>query len=501
MAYTNSPETSTYKTLPIAVDGRVLFRSGDTSNQRDLQIVNMYYDTVFQDSQNKSAIKRLKKRPGLAATTYNLTKSSSSDVLRGYYYDTDQNAFYWSVNNKVYAVLPDVGTTVRTVTTLNTSSGLVGFCSYLKSDNTRYVVFSDGTDLWLDDFAVTTCTRVTDADLPTPHQPCPIYINGYIFLIKTDTGDIYNSAVDDPFSWVPGDFITAEISSDYLLRLVKSKNYIVALGKNSLEYFYDGGVASGSPLQRNDSPFRSIGYITNLCEVGDTTYFIGQDEKNNVGVYVIDNFDVKKISNSVVDRTLQTYSSTQNTKSRASLDKYGNAVSIDGHTFYIVPTSTTTWVYDVEEKEWYEWKNSSGNGLAVEAAWTMYNGSCYVAIAGQTYISVFNSAIFQDFGTNFTCRYTSELIDGGTLNWKYLHRLTLDCSQESASGTSNVTLTWSDKDWIATAGATRTINVFSVSPQIYRLGRFRKRSFRFEYADNYPFWLQGFHLDVNVGQI
>lgn len=501
MAYTNSPESSTYKTIPISVDGRVLFRSGDTSNERDLQIVNMYFDTVFQDSQNKSAIKRLKKRPGLAATSYSLTKAASSDVLRGHYYDNDQNAFYWAVNNKVYAVLPDVGVSTRTVATLNTSSGLVGFCSYLKSDNTRLIAISDGTDLWLDDFVAVSCTRVTDVDLPTPHQPCPIYINGYIFLIKADTGDIYNSVVDDPTDWTPGDFMTAEISSDYTLRLVKARNYIVALGKNSIEYFYDGGVASGSPLTRNDSPYRSIGYITNLCEIGDVTYFIGQDEKGNVGVYVIENFDVKKVSNSVVDRTLQTYSSTANDKSNAVLDKTGNTVSLDGHTFYIIPTETTTWVFDVEEKEWYEWKNSDGTKLDIEASWAMYNGSMYVAIAGQTTVSIMNSSIFQDFGSNYTCRYTSEFVDGGTLNWKYLNRITLDCSQEAASGTSNVTLTWSDKDWIAAAGASRTVNVFSISPQIFRLGRFRKRSFRFEYADNYPFWLQGFHLDINVGQI
>lgn len=500
MAYTNSPQVSTYKDVPIPVSGSVLYRNGDVTDQRDLQIVNMFYDTVFQDPQNKTAIKRLVKRPGLSTTNYSLTKDAAGDDLRGYFYDVDQNAFYWAVNDNVYAVKPDSGTSTRTVCTLSTSSGLVGFCSYLKSDNTRSVVFSDGTDLWVDDYVGTSCAKVVDADLPSPHEPCPIYLDGYIFLIKKDTGDIYNSALDDPTSWTPGDFITAEISSDYLLRLIKTKNYIVAMGYNSIEYFYDAGNASGSPLQRNDSPYRSIGFITGLCTIGDVTFFVGQDEKLNVCVFMLDGFEIKRISNSVVERTIQTNTNSANAKSRVNLNKPGYAISLSGHNFYVLPLTTTTWVYDLAEKEWYEWKGSDGNGLAIQAAWTMYNGSMYVAIDGQTAISVLSPTVYQDYSVNFTCRYTSELLDIGTPNWKYISRLLLDCSQEEISGTSNTTLTWSDTDWSTSAAASRNINVFSISPQIYKLGRFRKRSFRFEYTDNYPFWLKGFTLFINVGQ-
>lgn len=501
MAYTQNPENSTYKTLPVAFDGRSLYRNGDLTDQRDLQIVNMYYDTIFQDSQNKQAVKRLMKRPGLASTTYSLTKAAASSEIRGSYYDTDQNAMYWAVDDKLYSVNPDVSATTRLVATLNTSSGLVGFCSFLKSDNTRYVVASDGTDIWIDDYVAVSCSRVVDADLPTPHEPSPIYLDGYLFIIAAGTGDIYNSDLDDPTGWTPGDFITAEISSDYLLRLVKAKNYIVALGYNSIEYFYDAGNVSGSPLARNDSPFRSVGYISGLSTISDVTYFIGQDERHGIGIFSIENFDVSRISTPVVDRTLQPYVATQNTKSRALLNRPGYAVSFNGRTFYVVPTSTTTWIFDIETKEWYEWKGSDGTGLDIEASWIMYNGAMYVALGNQTSIAIMSPAVYQDFGVNFTCRYTSELVDGGTINWKYGHRMALDSSQEATSGTSNLTVTWSDNDWKSASTTTRSINLFSLSPYAFRLGRFRKRSFRFEYSDNYPLWLRGFYLDINVGQI
>ena len=91
--------------------------------------------------------------------------------------------------------------------------------------------------MWIDDFVALSCTRVTDVDFPTPHQPFPLYLNGYLFLIKAGTGDIYNSDNDDPFGW-SNEFIQAEISSDLGLRLFKAKNYMIAVGYNSIEYFY-----------------------------------------------------------------------------------------------------------------------------------------------------------------------------------------------------------------------------------------------------------------------
>ena len=166
----------------------------------------------------------------------------------------------------------------------------------------------------------------------------------------------------------------------------------------------------------------------------------------------------------------------------------------------MLPLDNTTWAYDILEKEWYEWKNPDNTGLSIQASWSMLNGSQYIAVDGQTTIGVLAPSVYQDYGVNFTCRYTTELIDADTFNWKYAHRLSMDCSQEAVTGTSNLVVTWSDKDWTAAATASRLINVFSISPQIHKLGRFRKRSFRFEYTDNYPLWLRGFALDINVGQ-
>lgn len=497
MAFTNSPQNQTYKTVPLPFNGVELFRSGDLTNTRDLQIVNAYYDRVSQENQKRTVA--LKKRPGCGDTAYTFNKTLSTDVLRGYYYDVEQNAMYWAVNNHVYKVVPDTSAIPVLVLTLNTASGYVGFCSFLKSTNTRYTMISDGTDLWQEDYVAVVSTRCVDADMPTPHMPYPIYLDGYIFLIKNSSSDLYNSDADVPLSWTAGNFISAELNSDLSIRPVKAKNYMVIMGYRSLEYFYDAANATGSPLSRNDSPYRAIGFVTGLCVIGDTTYFVGQDTNQNLSVYMMNSFKVEKVSNSVVDSTLQAFSSVANTKGQVNLNKDGFCLSLDGHTFYALVTPQTTWVYDIDEKFWYEFKGSDGTVLKIEAAWCMYNGAQYIAIAGRSAMSIMSPSLYQDFGANYTMRYTTDNFNADTMDWKTCNRLMIVSDQYLTSGISNISISYSDNDWSDVGSTPRSLNLFTESPFLKRFGRFRARSWRFEYADNYPLRMTSVFLDLNVG--
>jgi len=497
VAFTRTPEQSTYQTIPLLFDGTTTYRSGDLTVQRDSNIINMFYERVSQE--NKTRDVSLKKRPGLRASAYNLTKSAAANQLRGYYYDVASNRMYWAVNDKVYSVTPDSGSSIRTVTTLVTSSGYVGFCEFLQtSTQKRFVLFSDGTDLWVDDYAITTCTEVTDVDMPTPHVPQPKSLNGYVFLADANTSDLYNSDNDDPMAWTSGDYISAEMSGDYIIQIAQNRNYIVSFGTNSVEFFWDAANASGSPLKRNDSGFRDVGYVTGMKQIGNILYFVGQDKDKNVAVYSLDGFNLVQISDSVVERSLENITSTDNVKSQLNLNRDGYSISVDGHTFYALVTPQTTWLYDIKEKFWYEWRGSDGTNLKIEAAWGMYNGAQYLAIGSQTYISLMAPNLYQDFSSNYSCVYTTERFNAQSYNQKTCNRITIVGDQHASSGTSNLTLTWSDDDWAATTG-TRSINLFSQVPKDYSFGQFRTRSFRLTYADNYPLRLRGLELEINIG--
>ena len=495
MAYTSSPQFDTYKTTQIAFDGEDLFRSGDLTINRDLQIVNMYYDKISMT--NKETEQFLVKRPGINETGFTLNKLDPIAPIRGWFYDVDQNAMYWVVGFKVFVTKPDVSLLPREVCTLASETGNVGFTTFLKTDNTRYVVFSDGLNLWIDDYVALTCTAVTSPDIPTPHQPSPIYIDGYILLAKTGTGDMYNSNLDDPFAWTAGDFITAEMSSDFAIKLIKAKNYVVVMGYSSLEYFYNAGVEAGSPFARNDSPYRSVGYVTGCCTIGDATYFVGRDGGMNLQVFQLNNFKVEPISTSVVERTLQTFSSTPNTPPPINFDKDGFCISIDGHTFYCLRTPQTTWAYDVEAKNWYEWRNPANLPLALEATWTLPSGM-FLAITGQTSFSYMSPKLYMDYGNTFTAKYVTEEFSSETYNWKTLHRMFVVGDRHLNTGTSNIMISWSDDNG-SSYSTPRPLNLFSASPFITRCGRFRKRMFKLEYTDNFPLRLRALELELNIG--
>ena len=496
MAYTSSPQFQTYTTKSIKFDGTATQRlGGAAARNRDIDIVNMFYDRVSQE--NKQREVWLKKRPGLSATSYDIGRTGANKI-RGYYYHRESNRLYYAIGNKVRSFNFSSGTTFREVQTLTTSSGEVGFCDFLKSDGTKYIVFSDGVELFVDTYATSTCTKVTDADLPTPHLPHPVYLDGYIFLAKPDTNDFYNSAVDDPFSWVAGDFLQAEMSADSIVRLAKNRNYLITFGKESLEMFYNAAIATGSPLQRNDSAFKNIGYISGLTYHGDKIYFIGQEKETNIGIYEVDGFKVNRISNEIIDRTIQADSIVATDPSEISLTLLNGLLSVDGHTFYMVRTGRDTWMFDVEEKFWFRWRKRGGSPLDIEASFTLFNGQCLCILEDQSTISLMSPLIYQDFGLDFTASYTTEDFTGETYNWKTCHKATLLADMWDNTGTSNLLLEWSDDDWKSTAGS-GNINVFNSSPFITRLGRFRNRSFRLSYTEPYPIRLRQLDLDLNIG--
>lgn len=442
----------------------------------------------------------LKKRPGIKATVQTLQKAVSTDSIRGYYYEEQEDIYFWAVGNKVYKYIPaPAGAYTALVATLATSSGAVGFEKFQKSTGEVYILFTDGTNLWSQQLRVypdTAGTSVADVDLPSNHLPCLVVVDGYVFLAKGNT--IYNSDNDTFDSWTAGNEIDCEMSADGIKYLFQNKNYIVAIGYDSLEVFWDAANATGSPLSRNDSAFKSIGYITGYARAGDKHYFVGQEKGKLQSVYVMDGFKADKISDEVVDRTIQTQFNTDFGVAQVANAK-AHIISADGHTFYMLCSAGITWVYDVDEKFWYEWRTSSDAQLMIEAVWAKYNGGQYLAVKDSDTLDYLSPLVYQDKSNNFTCSYTTEDNLFGSSNWKVCNRTILVADRHLATGTSNLTLQWSDNDWTDNPTSQQTLNVFANRPTARRCGRFINRSYRLLYADNYPLRMKGLELMLNIG--
>ena len=494
MAFSNTPSGDTYRTVQVKLDNTPTLRSISNSVRRDSHVINFFYERISQE--NKEREVSLVKRPGIQATSISLNKGVSTDNIRGYFYEEQEGIFFWAVGNMVYKYIPSpLGSYSSTVATLSTSSGEVCFDTFQKSTGEVYILISDGAGMVyqkLRTYPEPAATAITT--VPSPHQPRFTVLNGYVFVAQGY--DIHNCANDDFNTWNSTDFISCEMSADGIQGLYRNKNYIVALGYNSMETFWDAA-NTNSPLSRNDSAFKSIGFNSGYAQVGDISFFVGQEQNKGLVVYKMDGFKVEPVSNAVVEKSISSPHDTDYSSARVNYAK-GHILTIAGHTFYMLCGNDITWVYDIEEKFWYEWRSPTGTML-VEAAWAMFNGGQYIALNNGTTIDFISPLVYNDKGTNFTASYTSEDNMFGSVNWKTCNRLSVVSDRHQATGTSTLTVQWSDNDWTDNPTGSTTVNVFSNIGRNHRLGRFRNRSFRLLYTDNYPIRIKSLELEINIG--
>ena len=118
-------------------------------------------------------------------------------------------------------------------------------------------------------------------------------LDGY-FIVCDITGKIYNSALNDITTWTATNFITAEREPDTGVFLGQHHNHIVYIGTRSIEFFYNAGNTSGSPLARRADVQYSIGcYVPNsIVQDGDVIYFVGTDHAGWSKLYKLENFQL-----------------------------------------------------------------------------------------------------------------------------------------------------------------------------------------------------------------
>lgn len=154
------------------------------------------------------------------------------------------------------------------------------------------------------DSGITWICRGRYAGFPTTTSSSVQILDGYIFVCVG--GDIYNSDLDLPDSWPTSNFISTETNPDNLVAIAKYKNYLVAFGTNTIEFFYDAANTNGSPLARQEGVQHNIGCIgqSAVTQLEDRIFWIAQSGSTYYSVWELDNFKVKKISSSEFDKEL-----------------------------------------------------------------------------------------------------------------------------------------------------------------------------------------------------
>lgn len=486
MAFSKTPSNDTYQTKRIRLVKELNSRNSVTDKDEDF--VNVFPEQIKNRNTKEDELVLVKRN----GTTQFLDPGPAASS-RGLFYWEQQQQLFIAVEDDIYIYNVNTSTLLTTLTTaFGTSSGEVGFSEFLYDDGTSKIVATDGTTMITIDSAGTKVVGA-DGDMPV-HLPYPIFLDGYLFIIKADTADLYNSNLNDPLAYTPGDFITAEMIPDKATWLTRMNNYLIVVGKQSIEYFWNAAVATGSPLQRNDTPIKLSGFVGGNAALGNSIYIVANSNTSEPDVFVLEDFKMKSVGNEAIRRHLKSILVTGITSIRGAI------VSTNGHQFYVMNTGSRCYVYDIESKLWCRWAYQATNTFPFTHWINMEASTGYktlFTLSGDSAIYETSDALYQDSGTSFPCIVITDNEEFGTFRQKTMSRLIVWADKPSATSTG--LLQWTDDDY-QSYNTGLDLDLFHERPNVNRLGRFRKRAFKFTYTQNQPFRISGFEAEINMGQ-
>ena len=482
MGYSNSPSYTTYETKRVPFTVAQQSRHGGLPGY-DSHYVNMLVDKFDAADPTNSRV-YIKSRPG--SSSY-LT-SSAGKVPRGIYYWGTTTIYV--AGNTVYSENVALGT-------LATSTGVVGFTEFVSLLGVVSLILVDGIDGYVFTSPTVFPTKIVSANFPTPHLPDPIFMDGYLFLAKAGTQDVYNSNLNDPTLWNAGEYLSAEMYPDTLQALSKNNNYLYAIGTQSVEFFFDAANPTGTPLARNASAVLQFGTPApnTVVQTEKEVILVGQTGNGGYTIWAIDGFNPSTICTPYVRDVLR-YQVTLAAPSTWN----AACIRLSGHKLYILTLATTTLVYSFESKLWSTW--SSGIDGFQMFVCSFFSDGPTSTCRGLSSSGVFvcSDQYYTDASIGpFLQEVQTPKYDFDSMNRKFMSRFALIGDVPTSSGVgNNFTIAWTDNDYLTWSTA-RTLSMNNDFPMITQLGVFRKRAFRLQYTGYYRIRIEGFEVDINKG--
>ena len=537
MAYTPAPENQTYSTekIPAAYDIEM------RPNSKFYSVAS----TTYQDAGMINLLSRKEKDASGAVKIYADTRNPiqgyeivNSDLpMRGIYIwqKTPTTAYFYAVcGTGVYTSVDAITWTLRD-TLLTGTDRPVRFTEFISDTNVKSLILVDGVEgyVYTSNLAG---TKIVSADFPTPHVPFPVVVNARLYLAKAETGDIYNSNLNDPALWTAGDFISSELYPDDIQALVKINNYLLAIGTQGSEFFYDAANITGSPLARYDGGSLPFGtQIPNsIASNKNVVIMIANENNGENSVKVIENFQAKDIPSTFVVAALNHRLTTASNYVTAAAVRgymfrqhgslyYGLAFQGDDTSSPVLINPSFAFSFDTG------WWSELRHGATGNAPFPVYFTGTALSYGISTFVgghvggSPFFGQMKEGAHNTFTATAEDNIIDGagssviyvelrtpnidcGTSNLKTMHRFGVKVTESTSStSTSGAPLTlsvsYSDDDY-ATYSTARDL-VFGASlkfPFLTQLGAFRQRSFKITYASTSFLRFSEIEMDINKGQ-
>ena len=319
-----------------------------------------------------------------------------------------------------------------------------------------------------------------------------VYIDGYL-VVATKAGRLYSSGIDDPTTWNALDFITAEAEPDPLVGIAKHFNYVIAFGQWSTEFFYDVGTSTGSPFGRNDAARLEVGCANggSIVQIEQSVIWVGKSREHGNSVYIMDGFTPVSISTPYIEKYL-------NADTSDSMRAY--AFKIEGHTFYVMTLHSLgiTFVYDVNEKEWYNWTYMYGGSEVYfrPSFYAEYNNTYYAMDDDHSFIVTLSTSVYTDSGAAIQFGAVTSIMDSGSMHRKFYRRV--EAVGDKITGTLQIS--HSNDDYVTWSNP-RSVDLSVERPVLYQCGADRRRAWKFSNTDPVPLRLSAIELDYEMGHL
>jgi hypothetical protein len=230
----------------------------------------------------------------------------------------------------------------------------------------RLAIAADGKLYYWDGGAL---SQVTDPDLGTVLSV--VWVDGY--FMTTDGESLIVTDLNDPMSINPLHYGSSEADPDPVVALLKLRNEVYALNRNTIEVFNNIG-GNGFPFQRNEGAQIQRGCLgTHCCAVfAEAIAFLGSARDESPAVWIGLNSTTQKISTREIDTILQEYTEAQLVASvmEARTDK--------SHQWLYLHFPDKTLVYDAsasaaaQQPVWFVLDTSVAGGSAYRARYFVW---------------------------------------------------------------------------------------------------------------------------------
>jgi len=373
----------------------------------------------------------------------------------------------------------------------------------MAASDTELVILYNG-NIYSFDLATDNMTAVGS---PSDNLTGLVWIDNYFVALKTDTQQIYISALNDGTSWDELDFASAEGRPDNLIDLAVINRELWLFGTRSIQPYYNTGDADfpfgpvpGTLLERG-------GIGKTVVGLDNTLFWCSAGERGAGMIWRAEGFRPVRISNHSVEYSLQAVDDLE--------DAVAWGYEDGGHTFYCIhtPNLDRTWCFDVATGLWHE-----------RAYWNAVSGQ-YERHRGNIHCYAFGKHLVADHTDSIVYEMSRDHYDdnGDSIRWarrmpylsnegKRIFHNSLELDMETAVGTALVTnptvsLRWSnDHGSTWNTAITRPIGPYAAgaSSQVRvrwnLLGSARDRVYEVYGTDAVNIALMEAYLDVTPGE-